>query len=147
MYRLCKQKKTHLLTYLHTYYFVFPNFLMVCTMYISKYNKKSTLKNLSLQSSGWNSSVNGDSWFLIYVSEEKQSWIFKKKMKFKNVLLDSKSLVWLVLARAIYTRRVMRKYGIFLAEVRTIQAMVHGKLQIFVRNKTFLFVQIKSWNF
>ena len=48
-------------------------------------------------------------------------------------------------SRAIYTRRVKRKCGIFWLKKQL--SMVHVTLQIFFRNKTFLFVKIESWNF
>ena len=44
--------------------------------------------------------------------------------------------------RAIYTRRVEIYYGIWWLKKEL--SMVHGTLQIFFRNKTFLFVKIES---
>ena len=44
-----------------------------------------------------------------------------------------------------YTRRVKIYYGIWWLKKELF--MVHGTLQTFYRNKTFLFVKIESWNF
>ena len=59
-----------------------------------------------------------------------------------HVILFSSIIIELIKLRAIYTRRVKRQYGIFWLKKEL--SMVHGKLHIFFRNKTFLFVKIES---
>ena len=50
-----------------------------------------------------------------------------------------------VIIRAIYTRRVVRQYGI--CWLKKELSMVHVTLHIFLGIKLFLFVKIESWNF
>ena len=60
--------------------------------------------------------------------------------------LSLANMLWVVAtARAIYTRRVARQYGI--CWLKEELSMVHGTLHTYFRNKTFLFVKIESWNF
>ena len=72
-------------------------------------------------------------------------------MKIENQMADRHKLVSSKLLdvkeknRAIYTRRVKIYYGIWWLKKEL--SMVHGTLQFFFRNKTFLFVKIESWNF
>ena len=69
-------------------------------------------------------------------------------MKIENQMADRHKLVSSKLLdvkeknRAIYTRRVKIYYGIWWLKKEL--SMVHGTLQFFFRNKTFLFVKIES---
>ena len=72
-----------------------------------------------------------------------KEWRFSERTSKKKITIGSNSS--LNRTSAIYTRRVVRQYGICWYKDKLSWGL--GTLHIFFRNKTFLFVKIESWNF